>query len=215
MMRTSPIGIALIKRFEGLELEAYQDIAGVWTIGYGHTGKYPDWLCLPGLPVPGFVGPDQGITAEQAERLLRDDLKSREDALRCWSITNGVDLNENEFDALISFIFNVGLAAFKGSTAARRLIKGDRKGAADALTWWNKATVAGKLREVTGLTRRRNAEMVLFLTPPNWSAPPRMMGVTALSPDAVDHRESNCRPVKQTRPLTGFIPSFIQECLPR
>lgn len=150
VMRTSSSGVALIKRFEGLELEAYQDIAGIWTIGYGHTG--PD--VTPGLT----------ISESEAEALLRDDLRRFE---------NGVDraarvsLNQNEFDALVSFSYNVGVAAMQGSTAIRRLNRGDRMGAADALTWWNKATVDGVLREVRGLTRRRAAERALFLTPVN------------------------------------------------
>ncbi len=147
-MRISDSGIDLLRRFEGLELEAYQDIAGVWTIGYGHTG--PD------------VEPGMRISKEEAEALLRRDLRSREDAVDRLS---SVALNQNEFDALVSFIYNVGAEAFGRSTARRRLNRGDRFGAADALTWWNKATVGGVLREVMGLTRRRAAERALFLTP--------------------------------------------------
>lgn len=147
-MRTSPSGIELIKRFEGLELEAYQDIAGIWTIGYGHTG--PD------------VEPGMRISERDAEELLKRDLKPREQAV---DGAVKVSLNQNEFDALVSFVYNVGAAAFRGSTALKRLNRGDRIGAADALTWWNKATVGGVLREVLGLTRRRAAERALFLTP--------------------------------------------------
>lgn len=147
-MRTSENGIELIKRFEGLELEAYQDIAGIWTIGYGHTGE--------------DVQPGMKISERDAEALLRSDLKSREQA-----VASAVkkSLNQNEFDALVSFVYNVGAAAFRGSTALKRLNRGDRVGAADALTWWNKATVGGVLREVLGLTRRRAAERALFLAP--------------------------------------------------
>lgn len=147
-MKTSENGIELLKRFEGLELEAYQDIAGIWTIGYGHTG--PD------------VQPGMKLTEREAEELLRRDLKSREQAV---SSAVKVSLNQNEFDALVSFVYNVGAAAFRGSTALKRLNRSDRIGAADALTWWNKATVGGVLREVLGLTRRRAAERALFLTP--------------------------------------------------
>lgn len=147
-MRISESGIALLKRFEGLELEAYQDIAGVWTIGYGHTG--PD------------VQPGMRITEREAEALLRRDLKSRENAVD--RLVN-VPLNQNEFDALVSFVYNVGAEAFRRSTALRRLNRGARLAAADALTWWNKATVNGVLREVLGLTRRRAAEKALFVTP--------------------------------------------------
>ncbi len=147
-VRTSENGIELIKRFEGLELEAYQDIADIWTIGYGHTG--PD------------VEPGMKISEREAEELLRRDLKSREQAV---ASAVKVSLNQNEFDALVSFVYNVGASAFRGSTALKRLNRNDRIGAADALTWWNKATVNGVLREVTGLTRRRAAERALFLTP--------------------------------------------------
>lgn len=148
-MRISEAGIELIKRFEGLELESYQDIAGVWTIGYGHTET---------------AGPNQKISAREADDLLRRDLAPRERAVEQLA---SVSLNQNEFDALVSFVFNVGAGAFKTSTARKRLNRNDRLGAADALTWWNKATVAGVLREVTGLTRRRAAERALFLTPTN------------------------------------------------
>ncbi len=147
-MRMSPSGIELLKRFEGLELEAYQDIAGIWTIGYGHTGD--------------DVRPGMRITEREAEALLRRDLRPREDAVD-RHVT--VPLNQNEFDALVSFVYNVGIEGFRRSTALRRLNNGDRVGAADALTWWNKATVGGVLRAVTGLTRRRAAEAALFLTP--------------------------------------------------
>ena len=147
-MKTSQAGIDLIKRFEGLELESYLDIADVWTIGYGHTG--PE------------VGPDQRITANEAEALLRHDLVSREKAV---SRLTRVALNQNEFDALVSFVYNVGIGAYERSTARRRLNNGDRLGAGDALTWWNKATVNGVLRPVRGLTVRRTAEKALFLTP--------------------------------------------------
>ncbi len=147
-MQTSQNGIDLIKRFEGLELESYQDIAGIWTIGYGHTG--PE------------VGPDQQITASEAEALLRHDLISREKGVNRLA---RVPLNQNEFDALVSFVYNVGLGAFERSTCRRRLNNGDRIGAAEALTWFNKATVNGVLVEVRGLTIRRAAEKALFLTP--------------------------------------------------
>jgi lysozyme len=148
-MRISEVGIALIKRWEGLELESYQDIAGVWTIGYGHTET---------------AGPNQKISEREADELLKRDLEPRE---RAVSDLTSVSLNQNEFDALVSFVYNVGAGAYRNSTARKRLNRGDRVGAAEALTWFNKATVGGVLREVTGLTRRRAAEKALFLTPVN------------------------------------------------
>lgn len=170
-MKTSANGISLIKRYEGLEIVAYQDIAGVWTIGYGHTES---------------VRPGQKITVEEAEELLIKDLNSRELKLDGWRINNGVYLNQNQFDALMSFIYNVGFDAFKGSTAATRLANGDQVGAAEALTWWNKARVNGKLQPVLGLTRRRAAEKELFLTPINHQTP---------------HRETNACPDRECRPF--------------
>ena len=92
-MKMSRNGIELLKRFEGLELEAYQDIAGIWTIGYGHTGN--------------DVQPGMRISEREAEDLLRRDLRSREDAAERLT---SVPINQNEFDALVSFIYNVGLS---------------------------------------------------------------------------------------------------------
>lgn len=140
-------GLELIKRFEGLRLEAYQDVAGIWTIGYGHirTAK------------PGMV-----ITEQEAERLLKEDLR---DAERAVSDLVKVKINENEFSALVSLVFNIGRGAFSRSTTLRKLNAGDHKGAADAIELWNKATVSGKKTVVQGLVRRRAAEKALFLKP--------------------------------------------------
>ena len=149
MRTTSAAGIALITGFEGLELESYQDIAGIWTVGYGHTG--PE------------VTPDMKITFREAEMLLKNDLRPRENAI---NETVTVPLNQNQFDALVSFIYNIGIAGWKSSTALKRLNKGDYAGAAKAMLWWNKATVDGKLTEVRGLTRRREGEKGLFESPP-------------------------------------------------
>lgn len=151
-MITSQTGIDLITEFEGLKLTAYQDIAGVWTIGYGHTETAREGMT---------------ITERQAEELLLRDLASREERLNKWADKHDVDLHQTEFDALMSFIYNVGFAGFRRSTAARRIVRGDREGAAEALLWWNKATVNGALTEVAGLTRRRDAERALFLSAPS------------------------------------------------
>ncbi len=185
-MKTSQHGVDFIKRFEGLELEAYQDAAGVWTIGYGHTET---------------AEPGMRITEAKAEDLLRRDLDSRERALQGWAVVNGVLLNQNEFDALSSFIFNVGVGAFRGSTAAKRLIDGDRDGAAQALTWWNKARVGGKLQVVRGLTRRRAAEQALFLAP--------------MEDSAADSNptEANVRPDGCCDGLVAAIACFILELI--
>ncbi len=152
-------GLALVKDFEGLRLQAYQDSAGVWTIGYGHTAA-------AGAPTPG---PGLVITEAEAERILRQDLQVFEaEVARLVEVPT----NDNEFAALVSLCFNIGAQAFASSTCLKRLNRGDRKGAAEALTWWNKATVEGRKVRLRGLVRRREAENLLFLTPP-FAAPTR------------------------------------------
>lgn len=146
LMKTSPEGIELIKKFEGLELESYQDIAGIWTIGYGQTGN--------------GIGPDQRITTKGAEELLIKALAPREEVVN--RLVN-VPLNQGQFDALVSLIYNIGEGRFEKSTCLRRLNRGDYAGAAQALTWFNKATIDGQLQVVRGLSRRRTAEKALFL----------------------------------------------------
>jgi lysozyme len=128
--------------FEGLRLTAYQDSVGVWTIGWGHTG--PD------------VRPGLTITRAQAESLLRQDLGRFE---RGVAGLVKVPLSSNQFSALVSFSFNVGLGALGSSTLLRVLNQGNYTGAADQFSVWNKA--GGKTLE--GLVRRRAAERALFL----------------------------------------------------
>lgn len=140
-MQISQRGIDLIKRFEGLELEAYDDGGGVWTIGYGH---------IKGV-TPGMV-----ITAAEAEQLLREDLV--EYVATVNRIVNA-PMNQPQFDALVSLAFNIGSAAISRSTAIKRLNKRDYLGAAEAITWWNK--VNGEVWP--GLVRRRTAEAEMFL----------------------------------------------------
>jgi len=131
----------LIRRFEGCRLNAYRCPAGVWTIGYGHTGK------------DVFEGVT--ITQQEAERILDKDLTRFE-----TNIPYHVDvpLNDNQFAALVSFAFNVGLGAFSKSTLLLKLNDGDYSGAADQFMRWNK--IAG--RPSPGLTERRLAEKELF-----------------------------------------------------
>lgn len=150
LMTTSDDGIDFIRRWEGLEMAAYRDVAGVWTIGYGHTAGFRD----------GRFGPASIIDAVEAEALLRADLVSREQTVRRLV---RIDINQHAFDALVSFEFNTG--ALARSTALRRINGGDRPGGAEALTWWNKAKIDGVLTVAPGLQRRRAAEAALFLRP--------------------------------------------------
>jgi lysozyme len=141
-MQTSEYGLHLIERFEGLRLSAYQDSVGVWTIGVGHTG--PE------------VKPGLTISQEQAKDMLRVDVKEAERAVNTL-ITRM--LTQNEFDALVSFTFNLGAGNLRKSTLRRLLNAGDYQGAANEFLKWDKA--GGE--ELPGLTKRRFTERDLFL----------------------------------------------------
>lgn len=146
-MRISDKGISLIKQFEGLRLTAYQDSVGVWTIGYGWT-----------QPVDGKpIRPGMTIKEETAERLLRTGLVGYESDV---SKVVKVKLTQGQFDALVSFAYNLGTRALSTSTLLQKLNAGDNAGAADEFPRWNKA--GGKV--LPGLTRRREAERALFLS---------------------------------------------------
>ena len=139
---TSQAGIDLITSFEGCRLTAYQDSVGVWTIGYGHTsGVYQGMT----------------ITEEEAIAFLRQDLKTAENAVNS-NVTYGI--NQNQFDALVSFTFNVGTGNFTSSTLLKKLNAGDVNGAANEFDRWIYA--GGQVLE--GLVRRRAAEKQMFLS---------------------------------------------------
>jgi lysozyme len=140
-MKISQVGLDLIKDFEGCELTAYQDIVGVWTVGYGSTG--------------GDVCKGLTITQQEAENRLRRHLERTEAAIERMV---DVPLTQGEFDALCSFCYNLGENALKTSTLLKKLNASDYDGAAEQFERWNKA--GGK--EVAGLTRRRQAERRLF-----------------------------------------------------
>jgi len=146
MMKTSEKGLSLIKQHENLRLEAYLCPAGVWTIGYGHT-----------------LGVKKGmtITREIAEKLLAEDIAPIERALNAL----GLNLRQGQFDALVSFIFNVGIGLFNTSTLKRKLIDLNKQmlDVASEFARWNKATVDGKKVVLPGLTRRRAEEATLFM----------------------------------------------------
>lgn len=143
MRQINANGIALIKQFEGLRLKAYVCPAGVLTIGYGSTGPN--------------VKPGMTITADEAEKLLLDDLVRFEQgvALQCPVAT------DNQFAALVAFAFNVGLENLRTSTLRRMHNEGDYVGAAGQFGRWNKG--GGKV--LPGLVKRRAAESALYSKP--------------------------------------------------
>lgn len=146
-MQTSDKGIALIKQFEGCKLTAYQDSVGVWTIGYGWTQP------VDGKPIRAGMT----IKQETAERLLKTGLVRYESDV---SRLVKVGLTQGQFDALVSFTYNLGARSLSTSILLRKRNAGDYAGAADEFLRWNKA--GGKV--LNGLTRRREAERALFLS---------------------------------------------------
>jgi len=139
-MKISQEGLSLIKKFEGCELDAYKCAAEVWTIGYGSTKG---------------VKEGDTITQEEADKLLLHEMEEYEGYIN--NIVE-VDLKQNEFDALVSWVFNLGPANLKASTLLKVLNAKDYQGVPEQIKRWNKA--GGKVLE--GLIRRREAEALLF-----------------------------------------------------
>jgi|TARA_R100000700_G_C3112437_1_gene104881 lysozyme len=139
-MRISEEGVALIKKFEGCELESYKCPAGVWTIGYGYTKKVKE----------GDV-----ISKEEAEKLLREDIEEFEGYVK--NLVH-VDLEQCQYDALVSWVFNLGPTNLKSSTMLKVLNEKKYSEVPFQIKRWNKAS--GKVLD--GLVRRREAEALLF-----------------------------------------------------
>jgi lysozyme len=140
MMRYSKDGLALTEQFEGFRDTAYQDVAGVWTIAYGHTkGVHPGMIC------------DQ----VQGVDWLMDDVSDAENAV---NLLVKIGMTQDEFDALVDFTFNIGITAFQHSTLLAMLNSNDIEGAIGEFEKWDQA--GGKV--VAGLLARRNAEKALF-----------------------------------------------------
>lgn len=145
-MKTSQSGVNLIKGFEGKRLNAYDDGVGVWTIGFG-TIKYPDGV---------RVKKGDTCTEARAELYLKNDLVNFEKAINRLV---EVPLNQNQFDALASFTYNLGETNLSSSTLLKKLNAKDYTGASNEFLKWNRA--GGKV--LNGLVRRREAERNLFL----------------------------------------------------
>lgn len=151
MPQTNAAGVALIKSFEGCELRAYQDAVDVWTIGYGHTG---DCAAIG----KGYVCAGMTISQEEADALLRADLRYFERGVNDLCARA---INPNQFAALVSFAYNLGLGALRDSTLMRMVNLGDFAAAAQQFSCW---CYAGG-EELPGLVRRRAAEAALFAEP--------------------------------------------------
>ncbi len=142
-MKISEAGIVLIKKWEGFRARAYRDIVGIWTIGFGST------------KIQGRrVQPYDVVTEDEAVDLMKHELE-----YEVYPVLNQLELNQNQFDALCSFIYNLGSTAFQKSTLRKKIVERDYTGAASQIIRWNRA--GG--HEVAGLTARRKEESDLFL----------------------------------------------------
>jgi len=139
-MKISQEGLSLIKKFEGCELEAYKCAAGVWTIGYGSTKS---------------VKEGDTLTQEKADKLLLHEMNEYEGYVNEMV---KVDLKQNEFDSLVSWVFNLGPSNLSSSTLLQKLNNKDWDDVPNQIKRWNKA--GGQVKQ--GLVRRREAEALLF-----------------------------------------------------
>ena len=140
LMKLGERGTEILKYFEGCKLTAYQDSVGVWTIGYGHTKGVYDGMT---------------ITQDEAEQMLLTELEEYEGYIESM-VT--VPLTQNQFDALVVWIYNLGPTNFRNSTLLKELNAGNYNAAGQEITRWNKA--GGKV--LAGLVKRREAEAELF-----------------------------------------------------
>jgi lysozyme len=167
-VKTSKIGIDLMHHFEGYRNRPYKCSAAIWTIGFGHA-MYADQLSLPNVRKEGYTG------------LIRSDYQLKGEDNRVWSKEELVDLfkvdinsfergvlrlspnlvsHQSKFDAVTSFAYNAGLGNYQRSTIRMKVNREDWTGASEAFMSWTKA--GGK--EVSGLVKRRKAEVALFLS---------------------------------------------------
>lgn len=183
LMRTGETGLNLIKGYEGLRMTAHYAPTEEWTVGYGHTGSARHGM---------------SVTEGDAEHLLKDDVQPIEQLI---SDTVRAPLNQNEHDAVVSLIFNIGEDNWRRSTVLRKLNAGDKLGAASAFELWTKAFVNNELATLDGLVRRRAAEKSLFLMPTD---------AALVVPTSDVHPASECEPefisdkVFEAKPLIEF-----------
>lgn len=162
-------GVNLIKAFEGIldgdpstvNLDPYVDPVGIYTIGYGHAIIWGNGFLKTSTPNAKKIAKQlypNGLTREQCEDLLRADIRAH--SIPVESLIK-VPVSDNQFAALVSFAFNLGVNNLRNSTLLRKLNARDYDGAALEFAKWNKA--GGRV--LNGLTRRRAAEATLFRTP--------------------------------------------------
>lgn len=171
-MKTSPAGLEFVARWEGTILNPYMDIAMLWTIGVGHLIKSTDsFSTISNNQVKELLSSKDKnhpiaklmISREEALTILAKDIKVVEDDLKKFIKVN---LNQNQFDALVSFGFNCGTGVFKTSGACKAIVAGRFDDVPVKLLDWSKVRINGELKTSKGLLARRTAEGQLFSKTP-------------------------------------------------
>ena len=204
-LKVSRAGVELIKSFEGLRTTAARLPDGRWTLGYGHTFSARDGAT---------------VTQEDADALLRFDLLPIVDAINNLVLT---PINQNQFDALVSFCFNIGVDNFAASTVLKRINEGKMTEAALAMDSWRSAEFNGQTYVLAPLIRRRAAEKNLFLTPDDaaGNAPSLLVRPVEDAADAPAHPAEieapasggilSARPMAEAPPAPVPGPSFTTQ----
>ena len=167
-LKTSKNGLEFISRWEGVVLQPYMDVGGLWTIGVGHLiTPYDSFSTISNEKIKSLLkSKDRShpysellISREEALEILAEDITNVEVAL---NRDIKVPLNQNQFDALVSFTFNLGSGALRASTLLKKLNDSDYEGASNEFKRWDKARVNGELVSVKGLRLRRIEEALMF-----------------------------------------------------
>ena len=160
-MKMSSAGVQMLVALEGIDTTIYSDVVGIPTIGVGHvltqseraSGKIE-------LSSGEVLDIRNGLTQAQVMNLMLDDVAQREGYVNDLV---KVDLEQYQFDALVSWVFNVGLGAMRNSTLLRRLNSGEYDAVPEELRRWTKGTINGKKQTIRGLVNRRNTEIAMWL----------------------------------------------------
>lgn len=160
-MKMSSAGVQMLVALEGIDTTIYSDVAGIPTIGVGHVLTQSERSSGKIVLSSGEVlDIRNGLTQAQVMNLMLDDVMKREGYVN--ELVN-VDLEQYQFDALVSWVFNVGKGAMQGSTLLRRLNSGEYDAIPDELRRWTKGTINGKKQTIRGLVNRRNTEVAMWL----------------------------------------------------
>lgn len=207
-LRTTQQGLAFIRVVEGDKLKAYYCLAGIKTISVGVTTDALHDADVRITYKDGVVSRDvlmnRAITQEESRRVFAAVVDYFENAIEAMLGAKSKSALPHEFDALVSLAWNIGLGAFGRSSVLRRYLAGDKAGAAQAFLLWDKAKVNGVRQTVRSLTRRREAERLMFLG--LGVGMPRTQPASmpqAVSPPTAAETAINPKPLAKSRTVGG------------